>query len=141
MLRVHGGCLWSLSVVLLPPSTIQYRLSIKDVDVQNKGRKIGTVFSVFPPKVNLPRTPCPPPEPAKDCVSKMLMRDPKKRASAIQILQHDWMRENGVASDSPLQLEVLTRIKKFSAMNRLKKEALKVGVWKQLARPGGTNHQ
>ncbi|MEW5299955.1 MAG: hypothetical protein WDW38_002778 [Sanguina aurantia] len=65
-------------------------------------------------------------DPAKDCVRKMLMRDPKKRASAIQILQHDWMRENGVASDSPLQLEVLTRIKKFSAMNRLKKEALKI---------------
>lgn len=65
-------------------------------------------------------------DPAKDCVRKMLVRDPKRRASAIQILQHDWMRENGVASDSPLQLEVLTRIKKFSAMNRLKKEALKV---------------
>ena len=57
----------------------------------------------------------------------MLVRDPKRRATAQTILQHDWMKENGVASDAPLQLEVLSRIQKFSAMNKLKKEALKVG--------------
>ncbi len=31
-----------------------------------------------------------------------------------------------MASDSPLEPEVLTRIKGFAAMNKLKKEALKV---------------
>ena len=67
-------------------------------------------------------------EPAKDCVRRMLVRDPKRRATAQQILQHDWMRENGVAADTVIELEVLTRIRKFSAMNRLKKEALKVGA-------------
>ena len=36
------------------------------------------------------------------------------------------MVENGVASDEPLGGEVLTRIRHFSAMNRLKQEALKV---------------
>ncbi len=36
------------------------------------------------------------------------------------------MRENGVASDKAIELEVLTRIKNFSGMNKLKKEALKV---------------
>lgn len=66
-------------------------------------------------------------EAAKDCVRRMLVRDPKRRATAQQILQHEWMRENGCAADQPIQLEVLSRIKQFSAMNRLKKEALKVG--------------
>lgn len=65
----------------------------------------------------------------------MLVRDPKRRATATQILQHEWMRENGCAADQPIQLEVLSRMKQFSAMNRLKKEALKVralccGNWK-----------
>lgn len=58
----------------------------------------------------------------------MLVRDPKRRATAQQILQHEWMRENGCASDQPIQIEVLSRIKQFSAMNRLKKEALKVSA-------------
>uniref|UniRef100_A0A7S2QUA3 non-specific serine/threonine protein kinase n=1 Tax=Chlamydomonas chlamydogama TaxID=225041 RepID=A0A7S2QUA3_9CHLO len=65
-------------------------------------------------------------DPAKDCVRRMLVRDPKRRATAQQILQHDWMRENGVATDNELEMEVLTRMKRFSAMNRLKKEALKI---------------
>nr|AAF21062.1 calcium-dependent protein kinase [Dunaliella tertiolecta] len=64
--------------------------------------------------------------PAKDCVKRMLQRDPKKRATANEIMQHDWMRENGVASDEPLEMEVVSRIKNFSGMNKLKKEALKV---------------
>eukprot|EP00798_Chlamydomonas_sp_ICE-L_P031421 gene31421-6594_t len=65
-------------------------------------------------------------EPAKDCVRRMLVRDPKRRASAQEILSHEWMKENGVATDNVIEIEVLTRIKKFSAMNRLKKEALKI---------------
>ena len=56
----------------------------------------------------------------------MLVRDPKRRSNAQQILQHEWMKENGVASDAVIEIEVLTRMRKFSAMNRLKKEALKV---------------
>uniref|UniRef100_A0A7R9VP03 Calcium-dependent protein kinase n=1 Tax=Chlamydomonas euryale TaxID=1486919 RepID=A0A7R9VP03_9CHLO len=65
-------------------------------------------------------------EPAKDCVRRMLQRDPKRRATAAQILQHEWMRENGVASDKAIEMEVLARIRKFSAGNRLKKEAIKL---------------
>lgn len=63
---------------------------------------------------------------AKDCVRRMLQRDPKRRATATEILQHEWMRENGVASGEPMQFEVLNRLQKFSAMNRLKQEALKI---------------
>jgi hypothetical protein len=36
------------------------------------------------------------------------------------------MREDGDASDKPLDIAVLTRIKQFRAMNKLKKVALKV---------------
>mmetsp|Transcript_4592 Transcript_4592/g.12777 ORF Transcript_4592/g.12777 Transcript_4592/m.12777 type:complete len:526 (+) Transcript_4592:190-1767(+) len=63
---------------------------------------------------------------AKDCVKKMLVQDPKQRATADQILQHEWMRVNGVASDKPLDNAIATRIKKFANLNKLKKEAMKV---------------
>lgn len=63
---------------------------------------------------------------AKDCVKRMLARDPKKRLTAEQVLKHPWMKENGVASDAPFIPEVLTRMRQFTKMNKLKKEALKV---------------
>lgn len=37
-------------------------------------------------------------------------QDPKKRATAEQILQHPWMKENGVASDKPLDNVILKRM-------------------------------
>lgn len=61
---------------------------------------------------------------AKDCVRRMLVRNPRKRATAEEILRHDWIRENGVASDRVIEPEVLNRIRNFSAMNQLKKRAL-----------------
>ncbi|XP_062146042.1 calcium-dependent protein kinase 1-like [Alnus glutinosa] len=63
---------------------------------------------------------------AKDLVKRMLRADPKERLSAAQVLSHPWMREDGDASDKPLDIAVLTRIKQFRAMNKLKKVALKV---------------
>ncbi|KAL9253512.1 Calcium-dependent protein kinase 1-like protein [Drosera capensis] len=39
---------------------------------------------------------------------------------------HPWMREDGDASDKPLDIAVLTRMKQFRAMNKLKKVALRV---------------
>jgi len=54
------------------------------------------------------------------------VQDPKKRADANSILQHDWMRENGTASERPLDNVILKRMRGFAAMNKLKKEALKV---------------
>ena len=61
----------------------------------------------------------------------MLVRDPTRRATAAQVLEHEWVRLDGVASSSPMEIEVLTRMRKFSTMNRLKKEALRVGgpIW------------
>ncbi|MQL86846.1 hypothetical protein Taro_019381, partial [Colocasia esculenta] len=63
---------------------------------------------------------------AKDLVSRMLVRDPKKRLTAHEVLCHPWVRVDGVAPDKPLDSAVLTRLKQFSAMNKLKKMALKV---------------
>ena len=56
----------------------------------------------------------------------MHAQDPKKRATANEILQHSWMRENGTASDRPLDNVIVKRMQGFLHMNKLKKEALKV---------------
>ncbi|KAA3488974.1 calcium-dependent protein kinase 29-like isoform X1 [Gossypium australe] len=65
-------------------------------------------------------------EGAKDLIRKMLARDPKKRITAAQALEHPWMKEGGEASDKPIDSAVLSRLKQFRVMNKLKKLALKV---------------
>jgi calcium-dependent protein kinase len=63
---------------------------------------------------------------AKDLVRRMLKFDPKERLTAIQVLNHSWIREDGEAPDTPIDNAVLNRMKQFRAMNKLKKVALKV---------------
>ncbi|KAF3788631.1 Calcium-dependent protein kinase 1 [Nymphaea thermarum] len=63
---------------------------------------------------------------AKDLLKKMLTRNPKKRPSAHEVLCHPWVQVDGVAPDKPLDSAVLSRLKQFSAMNKLKKMALRV---------------
>ncbi|KAH9624535.1 hypothetical protein KSS87_020290 [Heliosperma pusillum] len=63
---------------------------------------------------------------AKDLVTKMLDPDPKKRITPEEVLAHPWMIEGGDASDKPIDSAVLSRMKQFRAMNKLKKLALKV---------------
>ncbi|CAK7325160.1 unnamed protein product [Dovyalis caffra] len=65
-------------------------------------------------------------ESAKDLVRRMLVRDPKRRLTAHEVLCHPWVQEDGVAPDKPLDSAVLSRLKQFSAMNKLKKMALRV---------------
>ncbi|CAJ2672901.1 unnamed protein product [Trifolium pratense] len=62
---------------------------------------------------------------AKDLVMRMLVRDPSKRLSAFDVLRHPWMVD-GAAPDKPLDSAVLSRMKQFTAMNKLKKMALRV---------------
>ncbi|XP_010675716.2 calcium-dependent protein kinase 33 [Beta vulgaris subsp. vulgaris] len=62
---------------------------------------------------------------AKDLVKKMLTQDPKKRITAAQVLDHPWLRD-GEASDKPIDSAVLSRMKQFRVMNKLKQLALKV---------------
>ncbi|KAK4389225.1 Calcium-dependent protein kinase [Sesamum angolense] len=88
---------------------------------------------------------------AKDLVKKMLHTDPKERPTAVEVLikfllfinseylistyamnptfgfsDHPWMREDGDASDKPLDVAVLIRMKQFVAVNKFKQVALKV---------------
>lgn len=65
-------------------------------------------------------------ESAKDLIQKMLCRDPRKRISAHEVLCHPWIVDDRVAPDKPLDSAVLSRLKQFSAMNKLKKMALRV---------------
>eukprot|EP00897_Mesotaenium_endlicherianum_P007525 jgi/Mesen1/6800/ME000035S06183 len=63
---------------------------------------------------------------AKDLVKKMLKQDPRDRLTANQVLNHPWIKVDGSAPDEPLDSAVLTRLKQFSAMNKMKKLALRV---------------
>ncbi|XP_074379014.1 calcium-dependent protein kinase 26-like [Apium graveolens] len=63
---------------------------------------------------------------AKDLVKKMLVRDPKKRLTAHEVLRHPWVKVHGSAPDKPLDSAVLSRLKQFSAMHKLKKIAIKI---------------
>jgi hypothetical protein len=44
------------------------------------------------------------------------------------LLEHPWLKEGGNASDTPIDSAVLSRMKQFRAMNKLKKLALKVST-------------
>ncbi|KAK1384686.1 Calcium-dependent protein kinase 20 [Heracleum sosnowskyi] len=65
-------------------------------------------------------------EDAKDLVKRMLVRDPKKRLTAHEVLRHPWVKVRGSAPDKPLDSAVLSRLKQFSAMHKLKKIAIKI---------------
>ncbi|KAK1411875.1 hypothetical protein QVD17_32703 [Tagetes erecta] len=64
-------------------------------------------------------------ESAKDLVKKMLVRDRKKRITAHEVLCHPWISVDGVAPDKPLDPAVLIHLTRFSAMNKLKKMAVR----------------
>ncbi|KAJ6765595.1 SERINE/THREONINE-PROTEIN KINASE [Salix purpurea] len=63
---------------------------------------------------------------AKDLIRKMLCSRSSERLTAHEVLCHPWINENGVAPDRSLDPAVLSRLKQFSAMNKLKKMALRV---------------
>jgi calcium-dependent protein kinase len=65
-------------------------------------------------------------EAAKDLIYKMLERSPKKRISAHEALCHPWIVDEQAAPDKPLDPAVLSRLKQFSQMNKIKKMALRV---------------
>lgn len=59
---------------------------------------------------------------AKDVVKKMLERDPSKRPTAAQLLQHSWLCVT--APDIPLGEDVVERIRSFAAMTKVKRAAM-----------------
>ncbi|CAI5946392.1 unnamed protein product [Closterium sp. NIES-65] len=63
---------------------------------------------------------------AKDLLRQMLHPDPAKRPSAHEVLCHPWLAEAGVAQTEPLPPVVLTRLKQFTSMVKMKRMAMKV---------------
>ncbi|MCO5598505.1 hypothetical protein L7F22_052602 [Adiantum nelumboides] len=63
---------------------------------------------------------------AKSLVRKMLDPDPRRRLTAEQVLDHPWLQNAKLAPEVSLGETVRCRLKQFSAMNKLKKKALKV---------------
>ncbi|EOA20403.1 hypothetical protein CARUB_v10000714mg [Capsella rubella] len=114
----------------------------KEVDIWSAGVILYILLSGVPPfwaendkgisieimkgETNFKRQPWPSiSESAKDLVRKMLTNDPKRRITAAQVLEHPWIKGEE-ASDKPIDSTVLSRMKQFRAMNKLKKLALKV---------------
>lgn len=69
---------------------------------------------------------------AKECVKLLLEQDPSKRATAQDILSHDWFVNEGMREDVALDSVVLKRMHQFAQMNKLKKMCLMV-VGQQLS--------
>eukprot|EP00976_Prorocentrum_cordatum_P097598 1191054-Prorocentrum_minimum.AAC.7 len=63
---------------------------------------------------------------AKDCVRRLLKQDPNERMTALEALNHPWVREGGIAKENPIEDTVLRRLRKFNQMTKFKKMALKV---------------
>lgn len=61
---------------------------------------------------------------AKDLLHRILTFDTKARATAGDILQHPWLHTHGVAPDRPLDGVVITRLRNFAGMTRLRKAAI-----------------
>jgi len=64
----------------------------------------------------------------QDAVQQMMTYEPKQRPSAAEMLQHEWVREGGVAGDNVIVPEVLSRLREFASLNKLKKLALLVSL-------------
>lgn len=65
-------------------------------------------------------------ESAKDLIRNMLNPVISQRYTAYQVLCHPWIQEDGVAPDKPLDPAILSRMKHFMEMNKMKKIALRV---------------
>ncbi|CAL5344522.1 hypothetical protein CsSME_00032553 [Camellia sinensis var. sinensis] len=110
---------WSAGVILyillsgVPPFWAETEKGIFDAILQ------GELDFVSPPWPSISNS-------AKDLVRKILTKDPRKRITAAKVLVHPWIREDGDASDKPIDSAVLSRMKQFRAMNKMKQLALKV---------------
>lgn len=60
-------------------------------------------------------------EQAKDLIMKLLERDPAKRLSAKQALQHPWVSKKGVAPSKGLEDSIIQRLQMYGSYSRLKK--------------------
>ncbi|WZZ37087.1 hypothetical protein YC2023_020488 [Brassica napus] len=122
VLRRHYGreCdVWSAGVILY--------ILLCGFPPFNAGTDRGIFRKILQGKLDFETDPWPSiSESAKDLIKKMLESDPKRRLTAHQVLCHPWIVDDTVAPDKPLDFAVVSRLKRFSAMNKLKKMALRV---------------
>ena len=58
---------------------------------------------------------------AKNLISRMLTMDTRNRITAAQALSHPWVREDGDAPEVPIDISVISHMKKFVGAGKLKK--------------------
>lgn len=65
---------------------------------------------------------------AKELVGGMLERDPAKRYTVEQVLEHPWLQggDGSSATDGELDVGVLQRLQRFDAHNRFQRKALRL---------------
>lgn len=65
---------------------------------------------------------------ARDLVCSLLVVDPSRRSDAFAALQHPWLRRSsrGGEDQGPLTTSMISNLRSFAAMNKLKKAALNV---------------
>ncbi|KAJ0669660.1 putative protein kinase CAMK-CDPK family [Helianthus annuus] len=123
------------SAYYVAPEVLRKRYG-KEIDVWSAGvilyillseNERGIFAKILEGSLDLQSPPWPSISPsAKDLISKMLTKNPKKRITPDKALEHPWLKEDGEASEQPMDSAVLIRMKQFRAMNKLKRLALKV---------------
>mmetsp|Transcript_29146 Transcript_29146/g.82169 ORF Transcript_29146/g.82169 Transcript_29146/m.82169 type:complete len:600 (+) Transcript_29146:92-1891(+) len=61
---------------------------------------------------------------AQDLIEKLLEKDPSKRITAAEALNHPWIQEDGAASSAPLNGTVVQRLQRFAVNGHLKQFVL-----------------
>jgi len=70
---------------------------------------------------------------ARDIISKMLERNPEKRLTAKQCLEHPWFMKNGDTTSHQIDMRILKRLKNYKKQPRFKQEIL--GIVRKFLHP------